>query len=105
MSAAFKEMSGALTDATSRGFLYNENLRKQQIQLGLVSESADEAKQKLKALSDITNSTGINRGFLVDSLQTLEMFGVKTERAENLIRGLSKHATAFGRDDISAPQA
>lgn len=101
MSAAFKEMSGALTDATARGFLYNDNLRKQQIQLGLVSESADEAKQKLKALGDITNSTGINRGFLVDSLQTLEMFGIKTERAENLIRGLSKHAASLGREDIS----
>ncbi len=105
MSAAFKEMSGALTDATARGFLYNDNLRKQQIQLGLVSESADEAKQKLKALGDITNSTGIKRGFLVDSLQQLEMFGIKTERAENLIRGLAKHATAFGHDDISGATA
>jgi muramidase (phage lysozyme) len=95
-SAAFKELNGVLVNATGRGLAYNDNLRKQQIQLELVTGSAAEAKKQLAQLGAITEATNVSKGFLTDSVQQLQLFGIESQKAIDLVHSFANVAAARG---------
>lgn len=96
LSSAFKEVSGVLLDATQRGYAFNDSLKKQQIELALVTGNAAEAKRQLSEIYQIAYRSNIGRSVLADAVQNLELFDVKGQKALDLVRGLANQATATG---------
>jgi tape measure domain-containing protein len=96
IAAAYREVSGTLLDATERGIAYNDSLKQQQIQLGLVAGSAADVKRELSEISDIAFRTNVGRGFLVNAVEDLQLFNVEGQRAVDLVRALATQATATG---------
>jgi muramidase (phage lysozyme) len=96
IAAAYHEVSGTLLDATQRGLAYNDSLRQQQIQLGLVAKDAAEVKRELTEIGDIAFRTNVGRGFLANAVEDLQLFNVEGQRALDLERALAIQATATG---------
>jgi tape measure domain-containing protein len=99
LAGAYHELSGTMLDAAQRGLAFNDSLKQQQIQLGLVAGSASDVKRELSEISDIAFKTNTSRGFLVNALEDLQLFNVDAERALYLLRGLANQATATGGGD------
>ena len=96
IAAAYHEVSGTLLSATERGLAYNDSLRQQQIELGLVAKDAAEVKRELTEIGDIAFKTNVGRGFLANAVEDLRLFNVEGQRALDLERALAIQATATG---------
>jgi tape measure domain-containing protein len=96
IAAAYHEVSSTLLDATERGLKWNDSLKQQQIQLGLVAGSAADVKRELAEISDIAFRTNVGRGFLVNAVEDLQLFNVEGRKALDLVRALATQATATG---------
>lgn len=99
LSSAFHEVHEVLTSTVERGFEFNDMLHKQEVQLTLVSGSADEARRQLKELAGIAYQTDIGRGALVSTTQQLELFGMSAKKATALVSGLANASKATGHGD------